>query len=248
VLKCNNIITIDPLLSNYIQMSVNKKMTIIPNCVDIDYFTKFEKKDKFLVKKYCLNDSLIVGYVGSTVNYEGLDTLVYATNNLIKKGVKIKLLIVGKGKTKSCIDTFNSISVLIKKLKISDNIFLVGQIDKSIVRKYYSVIDIICIPRKNYLVCNIVPPIKIFEAMSMEKTIIASDVCPILSIIKHDNNGRLFKSDDPNDLANQIKFIYDNQYKMTEYGKNARQHIIKNNQWKPYLEKLVNIYINLYPI
>jgi glycosyltransferase involved in cell wall biosynthesis len=239
--KCDAVITINSLIKNRIH---NNKILIVPNCVNTLHFSQKNTDNKHLINRYQLSGNLVIGYVGSTVNYEGLDTLVRAISILVIQKLKIKLLIVGKGSTKSCTDTFNTLEKLIKELKLSKTIYLVGQIDKSVVKKYYEVMDIVCIPRKNHLVCDIVPPIKIFEAMSMEKTVIVSDVKPLVAIIRHGHNGLVFKSENVTDLSIKIKSIYNDRSRMTEYGKNARQQVIDENQWSVHLQSMVDLYFD----
>lgn len=237
------LITIHDLMADYINNNIiNKDIMVIPNCVNVNKWSPTTYKNLRIMKLFNLGGFIIFGYIGSTVNYEGLDTLIFAINNVIKKGHRVKLLIVGKGFTNACTKTFNTLNELIDKLNIHDNVILVGQVNNNVIKDYYSVIDVICIPRKNYLVCNLVPPIKIYEAMSMSKAIIASDVEPLKKIINHNNTGLIFESNNIKSLEDNIKYIISNTNKIKMYGSNARKWIVKNNQWFHYLDKLVELY------
>ena len=73
------------------------KIRLLPNGVDINRFKKIPKNTK-LAESLGLSDCTVIGYIGSVVDYEGLDDLLSALALNKEKGiVNCKALIVGDG-------------------------------------------------------------------------------------------------------------------------------------------------------
>ena len=75
-----------------------------------------------------------------------------------------------------------------------------GRVSHQEVERYYSLVDITAYPRKSELVCEMVSPLKPFEAMSMEKCVVCSDVNALKEIVNDGVTGLLHKKDDVEDL------------------------------------------------
>ena len=71
----------DILVENGVDES---KISILPNAVDIEKFT-IEKRDEELEQKLDLKDKIVIGYIGSFVEYEGLDLLIKAVKCCMKR-------------------------------------------------------------------------------------------------------------------------------------------------------------------
>ena len=66
------------------------------------------------------------------------------------------------------------------------------------------IIDIIVIPRRNEQVCNLVPPLKLVEALAHKKNIIVSNLPPLTYYAKNYHNVKVFESGNVHELADQI--------------------------------------------
>ncbi|MCE3026009.1 glycosyltransferase [Salinicola sp. DM10] len=118
-------------------------------------------------------DEMVIGYLGSFSEYEGVDLLVDACRRMIISGRKIKLLLVGDKQSIAGSlggdDQFSQEPWLIKT----------GRVPQEDISRYYALVDVVVIPRKRYLVSEIVPPMKIVEALSYGKPTIVSDLPPL---------------------------------------------------------------------
>jgi glycosyltransferase involved in cell wall biosynthesis len=199
-----------------------KKIEVIPNAVDIDKFSDV-RYDSLLANKYNLKTKkLVLGFIGSITAYEGLDVLIKATDELIKEGYDISLLIVGDGIEKKRFE----------KLSKSKDIIFVGRVEHSEVKRYYSVIDVCVYARNDFEVCRYVPPLKPLEAMAMQKPIIVSNVPPLLEIIQDNHTGLVCKADDIKSLANAIKTLCDDTSFAQNLAYNAREWVCKHRDIK----------------
>ena len=71
-------------------------------------------------------------------------------------------------------------------------------------------------------------PLSVWEAMSMKKPIVSTDVGDVPKYIKNDVNGYIVKVNNTNDLAKRIKKLIDKPKLRKEFGKRSR-HIAKKN-------------------
>jgi len=174
-----------------------QKVTVIPNGVDIKNFYPVEKSNE-LLDKYNLHNKIIIGYIGSLVKYEGLDTLIEAAKIMQPINPNIKYLIVGKGEDKE------NLSQIVKENNLADSVIFTGAIPHTQILDYYSLIDILVYPRKSSRVTEHITPLKPLEAMALKKLTIGSDVGGIKELIQNNTTGYLFKHNDSQDLAKKV--------------------------------------------
>lgn len=106
--------------------------------------------------------------------------------------------------------------------------------------KYYDKIDVICLPRINCEVCNIVAPLKPYEGMMNGKIIFASSVDAISEIITHNYNGILFDKEDINDLKNKMIDILTSKYDFNKIIQNGYEYCEKHT-WEQTCKNALKI-------
>jgi glycosyltransferase involved in cell wall biosynthesis len=136
-----------------------------------------------------LKSKFVAGYIGSFNAYEGLELLVQACANLRRQGVDVGVLLVGSGDAhglgtngqQTCTET-RKLMQLAADLGIADHVTMPGRVPADQAAAYYAVLDVVVIPRKSLAVCELVPPLKPFEAASHGKRVLMSDVAPLLDL------------------------------------------------------------------
>jgi len=209
----------------------SKKITVIPNAVDISLFNPQPKLNS-LVEKYHLKNKITIGFIGSLTAYEGLEYLISAVEDLINDGYNLSLLIVGDGDEKKKLES----------LTTSQQIIFTGRVSHADVEKYYSIFDICIYPRNNYDVCRYVPPLKPLEAMAMKKAVIVSDVAPLLEIIEDKKNGLVCKADDKESLKETIKLLYNDIGLREELAINGYNWVKEYRSWDLIVKKYIKLY------
>lgn len=207
------------------------KIEVIPNAVDTTLFRE-QAPSQRLIRAYGLKDKVVVGYVGSLTGYEGLEELVQAMNQLIDDGLDIVLMIVGDGRHKKRLET----------LAKSKRIIFTGRVPFEEVEEYYSLFDICPFPRNNYEVCQYVPPLKILEAMAMKKSIIVSNVAPLLEIIEDNKNGLVCQADSVENLKEAIFKLYSDKELRKVLSQNAYNWVLENRTWNKMSQKYKVLY------
>lgn len=208
------------------------KIIVIPNAVNLEKFQPLEKNQK-LIKKYNLKDKFVVGFIGSITKYEGLKELIQSVEELYDKGYSdIVLMIVGDGKELENL----------KKLSSSKNIIFTGRVPFEEVNDYYSIFDICPFPRNDYEVCHYIPPLKLLEAMAMQKAIIVSDVSPLLEMVEENQTALVCKSDDIESLKQAIVRLYNNKELREKIAYNAKLWIKQNRNWENISKRYIALY------
>lgn len=201
-----------------------QKITIAPNGVDPQRFIP-RVPNLALKQKLGLVDAPTIGYVGSILDYEGIDTLLESIALLKGTGLQFNVVIVGDGAF------YEEALALAQRLGIDDLVKFTGRVPHEEVEDYYSIIDICPLPRHGLPVCEMVSPLKPFEAMAMGKVVVGSNVDAIDEIITPGVNGLLCIKDNAADLAEQLENLIKTPATVRELGLSSRDWVVKNRSW-----------------
>ena len=186
----------DILIQNGIE---SEKVTVLPNAVDPKRFD-ISPRDSELEDEMEYGGKVVIGYIGSFVEYEGLELLLEAAAQLKNElGDIFRVLLVGDG------SVHEKLRRMSRFLAIDDIVTFTGRVSYDEVERYYSLIDIVPLPRLGLRVCELVSPLKPFEAMGTGKVLITSDVAALAEIVDDGKTGLLHRKDDAAHLAEKLK-------------------------------------------
>nr|NIO20316.1 glycosyltransferase [Candidatus Aenigmarchaeota archaeon] len=103
--------------------------------------------------------------------------------------------------------------------------------------------DLVVLPQRECLATEAQVPGKIFEAMSMAKPIIASNVSDLPEILE--GCGLIFEAGNINQLAEKIRYLVENEKAVKSLGRKARKKCIKHYSWDA-MEKILASVFNSY--
>lgn len=177
------------------------RIDLVPN--GVSELPKLNNPDPDLMRKLGIEpDEKVIGYVGSFSPYEGLDLLINACKDLVDQGDNIKLLLVGDDQP---ITSF--LSPVKLKLRLEHALPWLIQVERvphDQVASYYALIDVIVIPRKPFAVCELVPPMKVVEALAYSKRLVLSDVKPLKEYARESADVVFFEAGKSDSLAKAI--------------------------------------------
>jgi len=202
------------------------KITVIPNAVDIEKFSIGGVPDQKLKNELGMQNKKIMGFIGSFYAYEGLDILLRALPLMLPNIADIAILLVGGGPQDK------QLRQLAVDLGIQDKIVFTGRVPHEQVNQYYSLIDILVYPRLSMRLTDLVTPLKPLEAMAQGLLLAASDVGGHLELIKDGKTGVLFKSNDPQSLANKVTELFNSQDQWKSYREAGRQYVETERNWR----------------
>src|SRR5699024_2133120 len=185
-----------------------------------------------------LKDSIVCGFIGSITNYEGIEIIIHSVQALRDSGrfnKRFKFLLVGDGQYRPFLHS----EVFVDNE--SDDVSFIGRVRFEVVKDVDYVIDIAPFPRHDELVCQLVTPIKTYEAMAMGKKVIVSDVNALKEMVIDQVNGVYFKADDQEAFTEAVIKVMEND----TIGESARLWVSENRSWSVLIKKLDGLYHSL---
>ncbi len=212
-----------------------KQITIIPNGVDTKQFSTIPR-DEFLSQKKNIKGKKVLGFIGSFYHYEGIDLLIDAFAEILKKNNNVVLLLVGDG------PEYTKIREMTDKKGLNGRVIFTGQIPHQEIRRYYSVMDILVYPRKSMRLTELVTPLKPLEAMALGKVVAGSNVGGIRELINDGRNGVLFKPDSMESLAETLSELISNPELQESLSQEAVMYVNKERSWDKIIQRYLPVY------
>ncbi|NML34323.1 glycosyltransferase family 4 protein [Paraburkholderia antibiotica] len=197
-----------------------ERMFLLPNCVEPERFASFASQE-------IEHDT--IGYAGSLMAYEGLDTLIDAVAQLRARGVRISVSLIGDGEARVSLES------QVQRLGLSEQIRFLGRMAPQKAQEALSRCALVCIPRKPFKVCEIVPPIKLVEAMAMGKPVIVPDLPVFRDEMGERPAGWFFKAGDPTALARVIETAMSDRAALAAMGEWAKEYATTQRCWRDFV-------------
>lgn len=144
-----------------------RKIFVVPNGVNDNAFFSAETQSESRKELGLPVDKKIVGAITAVVDYEGLEYLIDAIEQLDESYIG---LIVGDGVV------LDDLVEKVERQGLSSRIIFVGRQSNATIAKWYRSLDVFVVPRKNTLVCQTVTPIKTVMAQALNVPVVASDL------------------------------------------------------------------------
>ncbi len=198
-----------------------RKIVIIPNGVDIDWYKPRRKSGK----------NEIVLWAGRLVPEKGIQHLLKAWSLVIKQKPDAKLYLAGTGPLKI------KLKVMCKYLGIQNSV------------KWYGYIP--WINMRDFLHCGSIfvftstkegMPFAILEAMASGLCVVATDIPGINSVIRDGYSGILVPTSDVKGLAKALVDLMSNKDLLRSLAKTARREVKREYDWSLIANKLLRIY------
>lgn len=211
---------------------VNKNIHIIPTGIELDrFYTENVDKNKIkeLKKKYqILKDEFTIVFVGRLAKEKNIQFLIENHKDLVKYNQDVRLLIIGDG------PDMEEYVKLIEKLKLTDNVVLVGKVPYDEMPCYYQVADVFVTASQTET-----QGLTVIEAM-------AAGIAPVCikdesfeTVVIDGLNGHLFKN--KNEYIKIIKKLIDDRTELEMLSKQARLNAEAHSS-KYYAERVLDVY------
>ncbi len=200
------------------------RFVLLPNCVEP---AEFATPDPAVVMPRR------IGYAGALVAYEGLDTLIEAVALLKQEGVAVELNVMGDGAARA------QLQAMVDQLDVADRVRLLGKIAPDEARQRLTSCALICIPRKPFEVCRLVPPLKLIEALAMGKPVVVPDMPLFRDELGSDQTGWFFRPGDAGDLSKVLSEALSSPQELVRRGKLGREYATSSRRWGDHVSALV---------
>lgn len=214
------------------------KITVVPNGVDTRRFVPMSR-DIQLAKTLGLEGKTVIGYIGSVLDYEGLELLLEAAESLSMVRSDFHILIVGDGAE---LERFKALAI---ERGLTEVVTFTGRVPHADVERYYSIVDIAPFPRLPLPVCEMVSPLKPFEAMAMGKAVVASDVSALAEIVQDGKTGLLHKKGSAADLTRVLSRLLDEPELRSTLATNGLEWVRSERDWEIISRRVIAVYDGL---
>lgn len=210
------------------------KISLAPNAVEPHKFHPTEPSAS-AAKTLGLQPGLpVIGFAGSIVKYEGLQTLLEASRLLISRGVKHQVALAGSGNTEPALKKFA------EKHGMKWVHFL-GRIPQDQVPKLLSISDIIVTPRDSTVITELVSALKPLEAFSAGRAVVLSDVAPNVDLAgPAESRAKLFEAGNPTSFADVVEMLLSDSAERVKLAKSARHWIETERNWHAIGRSMLN--------
>jgi glycogen synthase len=216
-----------------------EKIMVSPNGVDLELFGDPPPPDLALARELGFGDVEVIGFIGSFYDYEGIDDLISAMPALVAARPKAHLLLVGGGPMEADLRKQAESSV------VASHIHFVGRVPHHQVERYYSLIDILCYPRKKMRLTDLVTPLKPLEAMAQRRLVAASDVGGHRELIEDGVTGTLFAPDSPPAIAQSLTELLENKPIWDLRRAAGRRFVEQDRNWSSNISRYGPVYHEL---
>jgi len=215
--RCKYLVAItDKQLNFYKKFFKRKKLFLIPNFVDMDYFKaayeSFEEK--------CIVFTGIMNFIPN------IDAVIFFVNEImpkLKEKINVKFYIIGKNPTKE-----------VSKLQNNFDIVVTGEVKD--VREYISKAEVVVVPlRMGSGLRN-----KVLQAMACGKTVVATKEA--IEGINVQDKENILIADTPEEFVEKILMVFDNKNLRLKIEKNARKYVEDNFSYDIIKKKWIEFY------
>ena len=202
-----------------------RRVTVVPNAVDIDKFAMGGRRSEALACELGLGGCFVLGFLGSFYGYEGLHILLDALPRILSAQPRTRLLLVGGGPAEQALRDQTA------RLGIGDKVVFVGRVPQAAIQSYYHLVDLLVFPRNSMRLTELVTPLKPLEAMAQGQVVAASNVGGHRELIEDGRTGFLFPPDDSGALARAVLAIAARQGQWEDIRRCARRFVETERNW-----------------
>jgi len=187
----------------------------LPNGKDTDLFNPHSYDPKTVRKKYGLSEYKTLMFPGAPRPHKGVEDVLVALDQL--NDPSLRLVIIGGSPYDNYDDT------LIDRWGR-----WIIKLPKQPVEKMPEIVSaahIVVVPQRDTLTAQAQFPLKLTDGMAMAKPILSTNVGDIPDILNH--TGYLVAPNSPNQLADKIKWIFNNFEEASDRGLQARRRCVE---------------------
>lgn len=192
-----------------------ERMAYVTNGVNLDFFKPIDTERTGKIRNELgIENKLVFGYIGGVHKWQGVENFIEAAKRINDKD--LAFLVVGDERESS-----------------RDNIIFIPKMPRAQVRDYYSICDILVLPRPSHLATEIAAPTKFAEYTAMGKPILTTNVGDAAEFVKKYKCGIVVKD---NKVENLTKGINEFKNKSTDeldvMGKKSRALAENEFDWE----------------
>jgi len=180
-------------------------------------------------------DAFVVGFFGQIKEVKGLDVLIRAAARAkLKTSRRLHLLIAGRPWR----NDFAPYQSLLDELGLAaDTTLHIRYVADDELPSFYCAADVMVLPYRKIYQSGV-----ILMAMALKRPVVVSDLPGMTEMIEHRSNGLVFKTDDPQALAEQLLWAEANGSSLAELASRAFERMSKEHAWQVVGAQTASLY------
>jgi glycosyltransferase involved in cell wall biosynthesis len=181
-----------------------------------------------------------IGFLGSLRPWHGVDGLIDAVAILFGRGLRVRLLVVGKGPEQERLEA------RARALGMAEAVEWTGAVPEAAVPGELARMDIAVAPYPASPAFYF-SPLKLFEYMAAGLPIVTTNVGDLATIIEHDRTGLVCPPDDPAAMADALAALAGDPARRRDLGCAARETAERRHSWEAVAGRILAIARNAGP-
>ena len=200
------------------------KMVYLTNGVDLDLFKPVHPNHAQAQReKLGLENKFIFGNIGGFSRWQGVENFIEAAR--VINDTKIAFVIVGAD----------------KQTKEGNTIFI-PRVPRGQTPDYYSICDVLVLPRPSHIATEIAAPTKFAEYTAVGKPVLTTEVGDAADLVKKYDCGIVVASNSQKDLVQGIlEFRSKSENELTTMGHGSRRLAENEFDWNKVIGKLIRV-------
>lgn len=213
------------------------KAVFLKAAVNLDLFKPDQEAGRKVRGQLNLDGAVTVGYIGSFLDWHGVDDLLDAAEIIKGQSGGVEFLMVGPHS--------EAVIASVAKRGLSDLVRFAGPVPYDRVPSYVNACDMLVAPY-NILGTSrsskgIGSPLKVLEYMACGKPAIGSDLPQVADLIEDGKTGLLFPQGDTRSLAGAIMLLADDPSYRQELGQQALASVRSTYSWSELAGQISSI-------
>lgn len=229
--RVDRILTITPILSDYVVRLGGRNVSVLPLPVDTTTFSPMNGASGIRQRWGLTQTDKVVLFMGTLFNFSGLDSFLYYFAHAVRQVPEIKLLVVGDGEQRCVLEN------IIDVLGLRQNVKITGFQPYQDMPQYINAADV-CL---NTFVCNDITrdifPGKTVQFLACGKPLIMRSLDGVKALIAGEKQGVLY-CDTDSAMVNQIVSLLKSPERSCQIGLNGVDYTRKFHSHEMVAEQL----------
>ncbi len=211
------------------------KITIVSNTPKIRDFDDRCVKPSYPKSLVALKDNFKLIYIGFLTGSRGLQTVIKGMPLILRKNPRVRLIIVGNGKSE------RELRALVKENNLQKEVIFEGWINNEMLSAYVSSCDVGLIPHYRCGLWDHTIPNKLFDYMAAGKPVLSSDVPSIRHVVEETGCGLTYRDTSPEDFSKRVLEMSSGLESLREMGARGRHAVRVKYNWDVDFSRMLNI-------
>lgn len=216
------------------QGTPDERVTVLPNGVDT---TRFHAcvDGRPVRERHALNGGPVVGFIGSLKPWHGMDFLLDAFTDILRRRPDAVLLLVGEG------PALADLRARVARDRLERQVVLTGRVPHAEIPAYLAAMDITVAPYTASHDEFYFSPMKVVESLAAGRPVVAPKLGQLAELLQHGVTGMLYPPGDQEAFVACVVELLEDAPRLQAMGRAAAEAARKNFGWERTARRAVGL-------